>query len=61
MDALINIEGLAKKLGISEPTIYRRRSKGYSLPPAIRIGRALRWRESDVNAWLADQVEEPSR
>jgi excisionase family DNA binding protein len=41
-------------LGVPVATLYqwRRRSIG---PPAIRVGRHLRYRPADLEAWLADQ------
>ena len=52
MDALLTIDQVADLLGISKQLIYswRHQSKG---PPAIALeGRLLRWRQSDVDAWL---------
>lgn len=30
------------------------------LPPAIKIGRNLRWRETDIDAWLDNLQESPA-
>lgn len=49
---LINIEQLAICLGLSKAACYRRHQRG-QLPPAVRIGRSLRWRVEDVTAALA--------
>jgi len=46
---------LAAVLGLAEQTIYNRHSIGGDLPPSIKLGRLLRFRPSDVEAWLKDQ------
>ena len=56
-DGLLKVKGLAAHLGVSEATVYRKRSLGEELPPAIRVGRGLRWRKVDVDAWLTGQME----
>jgi predicted DNA-binding transcriptional regulator AlpA len=48
-DQLINIDDLGKQLKVPPKTIRNKLSNGtWPLPP-IRIGRALRWRQSDVD------------
>lgn len=45
----------------SVQALYSRRSRSNgSAPPAIRIGGALRWRRSDIDAWLAAHREDQS-
>ncbi len=56
-NALLDASGLAAQLGISVSSIYRRRSLGEPLPPAIKIGGSVRWRQSDVDSWLESQME----
>lgn len=55
--ALVDASGLAAQLGISVSSIYRRRSLGEPLPPALKIGGSVRWRQSDVDEWLEQQLE----
>ncbi|WP_367397155.1 helix-turn-helix transcriptional regulator [Dechloromonas sp.] len=52
MEKLLSPKALAELLGIATQTIYNRHSLGGDLPPAIKVGRALRFRPSDVSAWL---------
>ncbi len=53
-EILIDIKTLAKRLGLSPQTIRNQMSAGkWPLPP-IRIGRRLRWRESEVNSRIAE-------
>lgn len=56
-NALLTAKDLSSQLGISASSIYRRRSLRESLPPAVKIGGSVRWRQSDVDAWLESQLE----
>lgn len=55
--ALLRARELGTQLGMSESTIYRKRSLGEPLPPAVKIGSQVRWRQSDVDAWVEAQLE----
>jgi len=55
MDALLSPKDLAAFLGIAEQTVYNRHSAGGSLPSALKLGRLLRFRPSDVETWLEQQ------
>jgi predicted DNA-binding transcriptional regulator AlpA len=44
---------LAKHLGIPVATLYAWRYRGEG-PPALRIGRHLRYRPADIEAWLLE-------
>ncbi|MBA3360349.1 MAG: helix-turn-helix transcriptional regulator [Acidimicrobiia bacterium] len=52
-DRLVSAQDLATYLGVPVATVYswRYRQEG---PPAIRIGRHLRYRWPEVQAWLDD-------
>jgi len=52
VEQLLSPKALAALLGLAEQTIYNRHSLGGDLPPAIKLGRALRFRPTDVVAWL---------
>jgi excisionase family DNA binding protein len=45
---------LSEQLGIPLRTIYAWRQRGEG-PPAYRVGKYLRYRGSDVEAWLAER------
>jgi excisionase family DNA binding protein len=47
----VGAEELATMLGINIRTLYRRRRDG-TLPTPIQIGRLVRWRKADVEAFL---------
>ncbi|NMV40676.1 helix-turn-helix domain-containing protein [Ralstonia insidiosa] len=56
MEDLLTPKTLAAALGLAEQTIYNRHSTGGDLPPCIKLGRLLRFRPVDVEAWLAKQL-----
>jgi len=49
---LWTVAELARFLGVPVGTIYKWRSTGEG-PPGFRVGRYVRFREVDVQAWLA--------
>lgn len=51
---LISPAELAAALGVPLATIYTWRSRGYG-PPAVKVGKHLRWRREDVEAWLEER------
>lgn len=55
--ALMDVKELSALTGMSVSTIYRKRSLGESLPRAVKIGSAVRWREEDVISWLEANLE----
>jgi excisionase family DNA binding protein len=54
----LSIQELADLFGIPIRTIYNWRNRGTG-PRGYRIGRHVRYRRSDVEAWLEDQADEP--
>jgi excisionase family DNA binding protein len=52
MMKLMSIEDLSAYLDIPKNTLYQWRSHGKG-PAARRVGKHLRYRESDVEDWLA--------
>jgi excisionase family DNA binding protein len=59
MTQLLSPRELAELLSLKEQTIYNRHSMGGNLPPCFKIGNRLRFRQSDVDAWIAAQIELP--
>ena len=57
MEQLLTPQTLAAALGLAEQTIYNRHSTGGDLPPAVKLGRLLRFRPSDVESWLERQQQ----
>ena len=57
MDALLTAKDLAKILRYTELSIYNLAStRPHSLPPAMHLGRSLRWHPDIVNAWLREKA-----
>ena len=61
MEKLLTPEALGAMLSMSVQTVYNRRAQGLSLPPAVKLGRLLRFRESDIEVWIAAQTESPAQ
>lgn len=59
-DRLMTTEQVADYLTVPVATIYNWRVQGEG-PRASRVGRHLRFRRSDVDAWLDAQAEQPHR
>ena len=55
----LTTDQLAERLGLAPITVetWRKRGKG---PPYVRLGRAVRYRISDVEAWAESQLVTPS-
>jgi len=52
-EKLLNAQAVAEKLSVSKRTIFRMKSAGL-ICPWIKVGRgAVRWRESDIEKWIA--------
>jgi predicted DNA-binding transcriptional regulator AlpA len=60
-DRLIDINDLANTLKIPAKTIRNKLSDGTWPIRPVRIGRALRWRESDVERSIAGLGEGPGK
>ena len=56
MDELLTEQELAALLKVSVRTVRTWRTEGTG-PPALRIGRGVRYRRRDVDAWLERQAE----
>lgn len=49
--ALLKIGDVARLLQMGERSVWRLRDGG-GMPPPLRIGRALRWRRDEIEAWI---------
>lgn len=50
-DELLNQSKVAKILGVTEKFLEARRCRGGGVP-YIRVGRLVRYKKSDVDAWI---------
>ena len=57
LDRLLDPRQLADYLKVPVATIYAWRHRGTG-PRGFRVGRHLRYRESDIEKWLIDQLAE---
>ncbi|WP_437186684.1 helix-turn-helix transcriptional regulator [Planctomicrobium sp. SH668] len=49
---LLTVDDLAAVLKVSKRTIWRMRSC-CQLPKPVKVGGGVRWRKSDIDAWIA--------
>lgn len=52
VDHLIRIDDVARLVGLSARQAWRLDRAG-KLPSPVRIGRAVRWRSGEIQAWFA--------
>ncbi len=55
-ESLLDVQGVATRLGVTVKTIYCMRERG-AAPPAVRIGSRLRWDRRDLEQWILEQRE----
>lgn len=55
-DDLLTVQEVAHKLRVPKATIYAWNSRGLA-PPRCQMGRHVRYRRSDVEAWLRGREE----
>lgn len=55
MGRLWTVDDVSAYLGIPKETLYQWRTKGYG-PKGARMGKYLRYRQEDVEAWVDQQV-----
>jgi len=53
-EQLLSVEDLAAFLNVQKSTLYQWRHAGTG-PPALKVGKHLRYRPADVEAWLSAQ------
>lgn len=56
-DELLSPAQLAAEVGVDVTTIYKWNSKGLAPKRHRLTGRCVRYKRSDVNAWLRDKLE----
>lgn len=52
---MLNLAEIAEKLGMSVSTI--RKWVHYGFIPHVKLGRALRFREKDIEPWIEERAE----
>ena len=57
MQTILRLPAVRARVSMSRSTIYQRVREG-TFPPPVNLGkRAVGWLASEVDAWLASQVE----
>lgn len=59
-DRLLRVQELAEYLGVPVATLYQWRYRGEG-PAGFRVGRHLRYRWSEVEAWIERQIADSDR
>jgi predicted DNA-binding transcriptional regulator AlpA len=54
-DEWIGLQQLADIAGWTLGTVYNRMANGMDMPPFYKLGRNIRFKMSDVNAWLEER------
>ncbi len=54
-ERLLSTQDVADVLNVPVATIYSWRHEGKPMPPAVKMGRSLRFRRADVDAWVEAQ------
>ena len=57
-DEIMSPAGLAEYLHVPLNTVYAWRARGDG-PRGARVGKHVRYRKCDVDAWLASRADEP--
>jgi excisionase family DNA binding protein len=55
LDPLLSVQDLADYLDLPVATLYAWRYRGHG-PSGFRVGRHVRYRQSDVDKWINDQL-----
>lgn len=59
-DRLLTVDDVADYLGVPRATLYAWRYQNAG-PPALRVGRHLRYRRADLDAWVQTQLSDARR
>lgn len=59
MQSILRLPAVKARTGLSRSTIYARIREGLGLfPLPVKLGpRAVGWLASDIDAWIAEQIE----
>jgi excisionase family DNA binding protein len=57
-DALMSTEALARYVDVPAATVAKWRATGTG-PRGIRVGKHVRYRREDIDAWLESRADEP--
>jgi len=52
-DLLLDVHQVAKTIGCSPRHVHRLSDAG-RMPPPVKLGRLVRWRRCEIEAWIAE-------
>lgn len=58
MSTMLSVHDVAAQLGVTETTVYRLKDRPQGIR-AYRVGRCVRFRQEDVDAYINTQVIQP--
>ena len=50
-ESLLNVEQVAKRIGVADRTVWRRVNSG-EFPQPVHVGRSARWVSSEINGYI---------
>jgi excisionase family DNA binding protein len=56
-ERLLDATDVGEKLRISDVTVRHLARKG-QLPPGLRVGGSVRWREAEIDAWIVKAAQD---
>jgi len=56
VEVLLTIDALQARIGFRRSWIYNQLAAG-NFPEPIKIGRSVRWREVDIDAWITAHAQ----
>jgi excisionase family DNA binding protein len=57
-ERLLNVEEVAEQLGVPVSTLHYWNHRGEGGPPCAVVGNRLKYRQADVDAWIAARFAE---
>ena len=54
-ERLLSADDVAHLIGWNTVTVYKK-AKGGKIPGTVRFGKCVRFRESDIDAWLRGEI-----
>ncbi|NLV45575.1 MAG: helix-turn-helix domain-containing protein [Candidatus Hydrogenedentes bacterium] len=51
-ERLLNVRDVAARMNVSTRAVWNYRDVGF-MPAPLKVGGAVRWREKDIDSWIA--------
>ncbi|MFP4154560.1 MAG: helix-turn-helix transcriptional regulator [Halothiobacillaceae bacterium] len=56
-ERLISLRDVSERVSLKRTAIYARINEG-TFPKPVKLGRISRWPESQIDAWIAERIQE---